>query len=102
MAGAVFPNNDWNYFQSMEKLINELRAKIVTILNLVDFRPEDIGEDDRLVGGDFGIDSIDILELVIMIDKDYSVLIDNKKLGEEVFQSLRALAGYIYENSTRL
>ena len=86
----------------MDKLINELRVKIVTILNLVDFRPEDIGEDDLLVGGDFGIDSIDILELVIMIDKDYGVLIDNKKLGEEVFQSLRTLAGYIYENSTRL
>jgi acyl carrier protein len=86
----------------MEKLINELKVKIVTILNLVDFKPEDIGEDDRLVDGDFGIDSIDILELVIMIDKDYGVLIDNKKLGEEVFQSLRTLAGYIYENSTRL
>jgi acyl carrier protein len=86
----------------MDKLINELRVKIVTILNLMDFRPEDIGEDDLLVGGDFGIDSIDILELVIMIDKDYGVLIDNKKLGEEVFQSLRTLAGYIYENSTRL
>ena len=85
----------------MEKLINELKVKIVTILNLVDIRPEDIGEDDRLVGGDLGIDSIDILELVIMIDKDYGVLIDNKKLGEEVFHSLRTLAEYIYENSTR-
>lgn len=85
----------------MEKLIDELKVKIVEILNLVDIRPEDIGEDDQLVGGDLGIDSIDILEMVIMIDKDYGVLIDNRTVGEKAFQSLRTLAGYIYENSTR-
>ncbi|SPD74813.1 Acyl carrier protein (fragment) [uncultured Desulfobacterium sp.] len=86
----------------MEKLINELKVKLLEILNLVDIRPEDIGEDDQLVGGDLGIDSIDILEMVIMIDKDYGVLIDNRTVGEEVLQSLRTLARYIYENSTRL
>ena len=86
----------------MEKLINELKVKIVNILNLVDFGPDDIGDDDQLVGGEFGIDSIDILEIVIMIDKDYGVLIDNRKLGEKVFQSIRTLAGYIYKNSSRL
>jgi len=86
----------------MEKLIDELRVKIVDLLNLVDFRPEDIGEDDQLVGGKFGIDSIDILEMVIMIDKDYGVLIDNRELGEKVFQSLKTLASHIYHNSPRL
>ncbi len=85
----------------MEQLINELKIKIVHILNLVDVSPEDITEGDRLVGGDLGIDSIDILELVIMIEKDYGVAIDNKDLGEKVFQTLETLAGYIYENSTR-
>jgi len=86
----------------MEKLIDELRVKIVGLLNLVDFRPEDIGEDDQLVGEKFGIDSIDILEMVIMIDKDYGVLIDNRELGEKVFQSLKTLASHIYHNSPRL
>ncbi len=85
----------------MEDLINELRGKIVNILNLVDIRPEDIGDDDQLVGGNFGIDSIDILELVIMIDQDYGVLIDNKKVGEKVFQSLGSLAAYIHDNALR-
>lgn len=86
----------------MEKLINELKVKIVELLNLVDFRPEDIGEDDQLVGGAFGIDSIDILEMVIMIDKDYGVLIDNRKVGEDVFQSLRSLAAHISDHSSRI
>ncbi|MCP4682463.1 MAG: acyl carrier protein [Desulfobacterales bacterium] len=84
----------------MEQLINELKIKIVHILNL-DIRPEDIGNHDQLVGGDLGIDSIDILEMVIMIEKDYGVVIDNKEIGEKVFQTLDSLAGYIYENSTR-
>jgi acyl carrier protein len=51
------------------------------------------------VGGELGLDSIDVLELVIMIEKDYSVKIDNRELGAKVFANLRALAGYIQENS---
>ena len=86
----------------MEKLIDELKFKIVRILNLIDIRPEDIGKDDQLVGGDLGIDSIDILEMVIMIEKDYGVVIDNRELGEKVFRSLATLAEHIYDNSPRL
>ncbi len=85
----------------MEKLIDELKVKIVDILNLIDVRPEDIGKDDQLVGGDLGIDSIDILEMVIMIEKDYGVVIDNRELGEKVFQTMETLAGHIYDNSPR-
>jgi acyl carrier protein len=86
----------------MESLLNELRIKIVELLNLIDVHPDDIQEDDQLVGGELGIDSIDILELVIMIEKDYGVKIDNRELGAKVFATLKTLAGYIYENSPRL
>jgi acyl carrier protein len=82
----------------MEKLILELKAKIIETLDLVDVTPDDIREDDQLVGGDLGIDSIDVLELVMMIEKDYGVKIDNKELGARVFASLRTLAEYIHEN----
>jgi acyl carrier protein len=83
----------------METLIKELKAKIVEVLNLVDVSPDDINADDPLVGGNLGIDSIDVLEMVIMIDKDYSVKIDNRELGVKVFATLRTLAEYINENS---
>jgi len=43
-----------------------------------------------------------VLEMVIMIEKDYGVRIDNRELGEKVFASLKTLAAYIYENSPRL
>jgi acyl carrier protein len=86
----------------MEKLLKELQIKIVEVLNLVDVKPEGIKEDDQLVGGNLGIDSIDVLEMVIMIEKDYGLKIDNKELGAKVFATLKTLAKYIHENSPEL
>jgi acyl carrier protein len=86
----------------MERLLQELKVKIVDILNLPDVRPDDILEDDQLVGGPLGIDSIDVLEMVIMIEKDYGVVIDNKELGAKVFATLRTLADHISANATEI
>jgi acyl carrier protein len=87
--------------KNMEELIETLRVKIVEILNLPDVTPSDISVDGQLVGGELGIDSIDVLELVIMLHKDYGVVIDNKELGAQVFASLRSLATYVLEKSPR-
>ncbi len=81
-----------------ETFVGELKTKIIDTLNLIDVTPDDITEDEQLIGGKLGIDSIDVLELVMMIEKDYAVKIDNKELGAKVFSSLRALAGYIDAN----
>jgi len=86
----------------MEKLIKELQVKIVEVLNLIDVQPDDIKVDSQLVGGDLGIDSIDVLEMVIMIEKDYGVKIDNRELGVKVFASLGTLAEYIHRRSAEL
>jgi acyl carrier protein len=83
----------------MLNLIEELKIKIIDILNLPDVKPEDIDPEEQLVGGKLGIDSIDVLEMVIMIEKDYAVTIDNKELGARVFASLQALAGFIQEKA---
>lgn len=85
----------------MNNLIDELRIKIIDTLNLEDVSPEDIGEEDQLVGGELGLDSIDVLELVIMIQKDYAVKIDNKELGARVFANLKTLSTYIAEKSPK-
>ena len=81
----------------MEKLISELKAKLIETLNLIDVQADDINENDPLVGGNLDIDSIDILEMVIMIEKDYGIKIDNRELGVKVFANLKALASYIYD-----
>ncbi len=82
----------------MDRLKQELKEKIISTLGLLDVAPEDIDEDGALVGGDLGLDSIDVLELVMMIEKDYGVKIDNKELGVKVFASLNALSDYILNN----
>lgn len=80
---------------TVEEIINELKVKIIATLGLLDVTPESIKDDAPLVGGDTGIDSIDVLELVMMIEKDYGVKIESKELGVKVFASVRALATYI-------
>jgi len=83
----------------MDELINELRQKIVDALNLQDVAPQTIDPDEQLVGGRLGIDSIDVLEMVMLVEKDYGLAIDNRELGARVFASVRALAGFIKDPS---
>ena len=82
----------------MNALTAELKVKIIDILNLSDLSPENFDENDRLVGGALGIDSIDVLEMVVMVEKDYGVVINSQEVGEKIFSSLASLAEYIKEN----
>jgi acyl carrier protein len=79
----------------MNELISELKIKLINLLNLTDVTPEEFDENAQLVGGDLGIDSIDVLEMVVMIEKDYGVIINNQEIGQKVFATLTALAQYI-------
>ncbi|MBU4176718.1 MAG: phosphopantetheine-binding protein [Desulfurivibrionaceae bacterium] len=83
----------------MNTLTAELKVKIIDILNLQDLSPENFDENDRLVGGALGIDSIDVLEMVVMVEKDYGVVINSQEVGEKIFSSLASLAEYIKENT---
>lgn len=82
----------------MSELVSELKVKVVDTLNLPDVTPEDIDETEQLVGGKLGIDSIDVLELVMMVEKEYAVKIDNKEMGAKVFANLQSLADFIDQN----
>ena len=82
----------------MQELIKELKTEIIETLGLSDLSPADIDENARLIGGDFGIDSIDTLELIIMIEKKYGVKVANPQIGREVFASVASMAKYISEN----
>lgn len=80
-------------------LLEELKVKVIEVLNLMNVTPDDIDPDEQLVGGRLGIDSIDVLELVIMMEKEYKLTIDNKELGARVFGSLRSMARYISDHA---
>ena len=75
-----------------------LKIKLITLLNLQDLTSENFDADAQLVGGELGIDSIDVLEMVVMVEKDYGIVINNQEVGQQVFSSLRSLATYIENN----
>ena len=83
----------------MDELTAQVKDKLIEILNLTDVSPEDIDENAQLVGGELGIDSIDVLDMVVMVEKDYGVVINNKEIGEKVFSTLKNLVDFIRENS---
>jgi len=83
-------------------MLDELRELIINELNLEDVSPEDIKDDEPLFGGGLGLDSIDALELGIVVERKYGVKI---KSGDDrnvqIFSSLAALAKHIEEIRTR-
>lgn len=80
--------------EAKDALAAELAKKLVETLGL-DMAPESVDPGAPLIGAGLGIDSIDTLELVVMIERDYGVKIDNRAAGVEAFASLDALANYI-------
>lgn len=82
----------------MEKLKAELKAKIIENLNLEDITVEDIADNDILFGDGVGLDSIDALELIVMLDKDYGIKITDPKKGKTIFESIETMAQYITDH----
>ncbi len=82
----------------MEKLIEDLKSQIIATLNLSDVAPEDIDSDEPLIGGGLGLDSIDTLELLVLLEREYGVTVPDVNVGRSVFSSVRSLAKYITEN----
>ncbi len=82
----------------MEALKQELKKYIITQLNLEDFTVEDIENDMALFGDGLGLDSIDALELIVMLDKHYGIKLTDQNEGKAIFQSIDVLATYITKN----
>ena len=85
----------------MNALKQELKKSIIEQLNLEDFTVEDIADTDALFGDGLGLDSIDALELIVMLDKDYGIKLTDPQEGKAVFASIDVLATYITEHRTK-
>ncbi|CAH0123792.1 phosphopantetheine-binding protein [Chryseobacterium sp. WG14] len=85
----------------MENLKTELKHKIIEVLNLEDVSVEEIKDTDPLFGGGLGLDSIDALELIVLLDKDYGIKLADPKKGKEIFQSIEIMAQFIENNRTK-
>ncbi len=85
----------------MSELKQELKEKIIEQLNLEDIAIEEIKDTDPLFGEGLGLDSIDALELIVMLDKDYGIKLADPKQGKSIFESIETMAGYIKEHRSR-
>lgn len=79
----------------MEDLIQKLKVEIIEALNLQDYTPDDIDADAPLFGNGLGLDSIDSLELMVLLERNYGIKIEDPRKGREVLESVRSMAQFI-------
>ncbi|MCL2502152.1 MAG: phosphopantetheine-binding protein [Bacteroidales bacterium] len=85
----------------MEELIVALKEEIISVLNLEGLNPEDIDAEAPLFGEGLGLDSIDALELIVLLEKNYGVKMSNPNEAKAVFSSVQSMAQYVLQNRIR-
>ncbi len=84
----------------MDDLKEKLKVQVIEHLNLDDMKPSDIPNDEPLFGDGLGLDSIDALELIVMLEKHYGLKVTNPEDGRRVFYTIDSMAEYILEHTS--
>lgn len=82
-----------------EELKAQLKVQIIQYLNLLDIEPEDIKDDEPFFGENMGLDSIDSLELIVLLEREYGIKINSTTEGRKVLVDVNTMADYILENA---
>ena len=85
----------------MEDLILELKERIIEALNLAEMTPDEIDADEPLFGEGLGLDSIDALELIVLMEKVYGIKLANPAEGKAIFKNVRTIAEYVSNHRTK-
>lgn len=85
----------------MEELVLQLKKQIIEVLNLEEMQPSDIDTDAPLFGEGLGLDSIDALELIVMMEKQYGIKLKDPSEGKAIFKSVATMADYISSHRVR-
>lgn len=86
----------------MEELVNTLKQEIIEALNLEEMTPKDIETDAPLFGEDgLGLDSIDALELIVLVEKKYGIRLADPSEGKAIFKTVGTLAEYVQQHRTK-
>jgi len=86
----------------IESLKPVIKGQIVQYLNLLDINAEDIKDDEPLFGGDLGLDSIDSLELVVLLEREYGIKINNPAEGRKILVDVNHMAEYILAHTKKV
>lgn len=87
-----------NSMPSVEELIAQLRVHIIDCFHFEDMKPEDIDPDMPLFGEMTGLDSIDALELALLLDKQYGIKITDSKVARKILSNVRNIAEYVHQH----
>ena len=79
-----------------------LKTQIIEQLNLQHLKPENIGNDEPLFVEGLGLDSIDALELIVLLQQQYHIKLSNAEDGPKVFKSVRTIAEYIQQHKEKV
>lgn len=87
--------------QTTEELKAQLKKQIVEFLNLLSVKPEDIKDDEPLFGEGLGLDSIDSIELIVLLNREYGIDIKDPKEGRKVLVDINTMVDYIQQHRTK-
>lgn len=85
----------------IQELKLQLKKQIIEFLNLTPLTPEGIEDDEPLFGDGLGLDSIDSLELIVLLKKEYGINIQDPKEGRKVLVDINTMVNYIAEHRTK-
>jgi acyl carrier protein len=83
------------------ELKQQLKKQIVEFLNLLSLNPQDIKDDEPLFGEGLGLDSIDSIELIVLLNREYGIVIEDPKQGRKILVDINTMADYIEKNRTK-
>ncbi|MBK7763204.1 MAG: acyl carrier protein [Bacteroidetes bacterium] len=87
--------------QDVQELKQVLKTQIIESLNLQGMTPDEIDDNAPLFGEGLGLDSIDSLELMVLLERNYGIKIEDAREGRKAMESVQAMAQYISEHRTK-
>lgn len=89
------------YYMETADLKLQLKKQIIEFLNLISVKPEDIKDDVPLFGEGLGLDSIDSIELIVLLNREYGIDIKDPKEGRKVLVDINTMVAYIEKHRTK-